>query len=178
MQLSKSTLKPQSKSALETVFGKIEAVFSGVETFVVVLGLGLMCAILFIQVFSRYLLNSPLVWSEELARYIFLWVSFFGLSYGIRKNTHIRMELIFNLFPPMGRRILQIILNLIMLFLMLYLIPPAVSFVYKMSSILAVATKVSMGLVYAALPIGFSMAAIRLLINTIRLLTIRKGGEI
>jgi TRAP-type transport system small permease protein len=44
------------------------------------------------QVFSRYVLNRPLVWVEELATYSFIWATFIGASLGLKRLRHVRIE--------------------------------------------------------------------------------------
>ena len=53
-----------------------------------------------LQVFMRYVLNMPLIWSEEFARYLFVWVAFIGAGYGVRRGIHISMEYFFNKMSP------------------------------------------------------------------------------
>jgi len=52
-------------------------------------GLGFSMSILVaVQVFCRYVLNSSLFWSEELARYMLVWISFFGATVAYYRNLH------------------------------------------------------------------------------------------
>ena len=51
------------------------------------------------QVFLRYVANSPLFWSEELTRYLIVWLTFLGASLGIRHRGHIAIELIYRYLP-------------------------------------------------------------------------------
>ena len=44
----------------------------------------------------RYFFGNAIKWSEELARYIFLWQIWLGASYGVKKSKHIRIDIIFN----------------------------------------------------------------------------------
>jgi TRAP-type C4-dicarboxylate transport system permease small subunit len=46
----------------------------------------IMALVLALQIFMRYVMNMPLIWSEELARYIFVWATFIGAGYGVRKK--------------------------------------------------------------------------------------------
>ena len=52
-----------------------------------------------LHVFFRYVMRAPLTWSEEATRYMFIWFVFIGISYGIRNNTHIRVNIIEVLCP-------------------------------------------------------------------------------
>lgn len=53
----------------------------------------------FIQVLFRYGLDSSLSWSEELARYLFVWIIFIGTSVAARRKQHIFIEIVVALFP-------------------------------------------------------------------------------
>jgi TRAP-type C4-dicarboxylate transport system permease small subunit len=56
--------------------------------------------IVFLQFFTRYVLNDSLSWTEEIARYGLMWVTFIGGAIVTRRNTHIAVELLSNVLPP------------------------------------------------------------------------------
>ena len=56
--------------------------------------------IVFLQFFTRYVLNDSLAWTEEVARYALMWLVFIGGAVVTRKNSHIAVELLSNLMPP------------------------------------------------------------------------------
>jgi TRAP-type C4-dicarboxylate transport system permease small subunit len=56
--------------------------------------------IVFLQFFTRYVLNDSLAWTEEIARYGLMWVVFIGGIMVTRRSTHIAVELISNLMKP------------------------------------------------------------------------------
>ena len=71
-----------------------------IENAVIVTGFLIMFFVLLAQVIMRYVFNSPLTWSEETARFIFVYVSFVGISFAYRQKAHIRMEAVVKLLPP------------------------------------------------------------------------------
>src|SRR4029079_15015264 len=56
--------------------------------------------IVFLQFFTRYVLNDSLSWTEEIARYGLMWVVFIGGAMVRRRNTHIAVELLSNVMKP------------------------------------------------------------------------------
>ena len=48
--------------------------------------------LVFSQVVMRYVFQSSLYWSEELARYLFVWQTWLGASLAVREASHIRIE--------------------------------------------------------------------------------------
>jgi TRAP-type C4-dicarboxylate transport system permease small subunit len=56
--------------------------------------------IVFLQFFTRYVLNDSLSWTEEIARYGLMWLTFIGGAVVTRKNTQIAVELLSNVMKP------------------------------------------------------------------------------
>src|SRR5438132_12031874 len=52
--------------------------------------------IVFLQFFTRYVLNDSLAWTEEIARYALMWIVFIGGAMVTRRNSHIAVELLSN----------------------------------------------------------------------------------
>jgi TRAP-type C4-dicarboxylate transport system permease small subunit len=56
--------------------------------------------IVFLQFFTRYIMNDSLSWTEEIARYGLMWLAFIGGAVVTRKKSHIAVELLSNLMAP------------------------------------------------------------------------------
>lgn len=52
----------------------------------------LMSIVLGLQIVARYVFNNSLSWSEELVRYLFIWSTFLGIPYSIKKGISIRVD--------------------------------------------------------------------------------------
>ena len=69
------------------------------EKMLCVVFLALMSIIIVLQVFFRYVLNNSLSWSEELARYLFIWMIYVGISYGVKLDKHICVDAVYTFMP-------------------------------------------------------------------------------
>ncbi len=65
----------------------------------------ILCADVFLGVFSRYVLHSTFTWYDEIARLLFVWIVFLGAAVGVRRSGHFRLQLLIERFPPGLRRI-------------------------------------------------------------------------
>lgn len=78
------------------------------------LGLGiLMIGVVAAQVFFRYVLNHSLFWSEELARYILVWLTFLGATVAYRRGVHPRIDLFTSRLGSRGARAMRISAHLV-----------------------------------------------------------------
>ena len=148
---------------------KVDKCLSMIENAVIILGLSAMFLILLAQVIMRYVFSRPLTWSEEAARFIFVYVSFIGISYAYRHKGHIRMEVVVNLFPQAVRRGLEVLINLGTIALFCYMIPFSFRFIGIQAGVKATATHIPMSIVYTALPLGMALSCVRLLISSLRI---------
>jgi TRAP-type C4-dicarboxylate transport system permease small subunit len=71
---------------------KIGNIFDTIEKNALIIALAIMVIVIFTNVVMRYIFNSSLSWSEEFARYLFVWFSWIGVSAGVKDNEHLRVE--------------------------------------------------------------------------------------
>jgi TRAP-type C4-dicarboxylate transport system permease small subunit len=74
-----------------------------------------MVIIVVAQVFARYVLNSSLFWSEELARYCLVWISFLGASVVYHDKAHPGVNFLASIVSPALERIMTITVHLVSL---------------------------------------------------------------
>ena len=75
--------------------------------------LAVIFVIMVLQVTCRYVLGSPLVWSEELARYLYIWVCFLGAPVALRRGNHIAITLFVDLLPRKLARAISVFWHLV-----------------------------------------------------------------
>ena len=78
--------------------------FRGIE-FLLVACLALMAAMVFGNVVLRYVFNSGITVSEELSRFLFIWLTFLGAITGVREGTHLGMDTMLKALPRLGRSV-------------------------------------------------------------------------
>ena len=86
-----------------------------VEESLLVLMFVAMVSIIFFQVIMRYVFNNSLSWSEELGKFLFVWLSWIGISIGHRRREHIKITLLVDRLSPTAKRITEIISELILI---------------------------------------------------------------
>jgi TRAP-type C4-dicarboxylate transport system permease small subunit len=75
-------------------------------------GIGLsMTVIVAIQVFSRYVLNHSLFWSEELARYLLVWLTFLGASVAYRRKAHPGIDVVIVRASPSVQKLFRLVVH-------------------------------------------------------------------
>ena len=80
--------------------------------------------VVFLQVFYRYALQSPLPWSEELAMFLFQWTGFVGAGVAVRRQTHYTLDLVTKRLSPRKRNVTHILGSLMIFitaFIMFYI---------------------------------------------------------
>lgn len=124
--------------------------------------------VVFLQVIYRYVLIQPLYWSEELARYIFIWLSILGAVLGVQKRGHFGLDFFYRMLPERGRGFLHLLINLLMGGISLVILIQGVKLVQATALQKSPAMEISMGWAYACLPVGAGLMAIHLLVILIK----------
>jgi tripartite ATP-independent transporter DctM subunit len=123
-------------------------------------------AILLAGVVSRYVLHHPLVWSDELASILFLWLSMLGAVIALRRGEHMRMTGLIGYVSPGVRAFLDVIATMAPLALLTLMLHPAFDYASEEAIIVTPALEISNAWRAAAIPVGMTLmtisAAIRL----------------
>ena len=138
-------------------------IWDHLEEFFIIPLMFAMSIIIFVQVVMRYAFDNSLTWSEELARYMFVWLVYFAVSYTARREKHIRIDAAINLYPKKLRPHIEIFSEVIVLAFSVFIAVTGVTVFHKIawSGQLSPAIGLPMQFVYAAPLVGFVLTSIR-----------------
>ncbi|MGC2086426.1 MAG: TRAP transporter large permease subunit [Bradyrhizobium sp.] len=115
--------------------------------------------ILFAGVIARYVLHQPLIWSDELASMLFLWLAMLGAAVAFRRAEHMRMTAVIGSAPPAVRFYLDAVATCAALAFLILIVQPSYEYAYEESFITTPALQISNTWRAAALPIGICLMA-------------------
>ncbi|MEF2071361.1 TRAP transporter small permease [Consotaella aegiceratis] len=128
--------------------------------------LSVMIVLITWQVFSRYALNDPSVFTEELLRFGVIWISLVGAAYVTGKNKHMSVDLVKEMLGGSAKKILHIVIQLFFVaFAVAVLIVGGMHAISIASHQVTPVLQLPMGAVYAALPTSGVLMAIYALLN-------------
>lgn len=130
-------------------------------------------ACLLLQVGSRYLFNLPLAWTEEAARYLFIWAVFIGASQAMRTREHIAIGFFVEKLPARLRQVIAVVMHVLSAAFLMVVIVKGLQIADKVADLPATATEVSMALVYLPLPLAGTVMLLRTLAEMVRV--VRRG---
>jgi len=144
---------------LEKINTLLDSVLRKAVTFV----MGAMLVIIFVQVVSRYVFHNSLTFSEELARYLFVWCVFLCIPVAQRMGGHMAVGVITERTSGMTLKVLRVGAQILTLVFMLIILKNGFTLIGRTTFQTSPALQIKMSYVYYALPIG----AAAMILNTI-----------
>ena len=106
------------------------------------------------QVFFRFVLNNSLSWTEELARYCFIWMHLIGSSLLIEGSGHATVTVIMDLMHGMARRVLDTVIELIIFFNGVIMLYSGTVLAYSSRTNLSTAMSIPMWIINSSVAVG------------------------
>ena len=134
-----------------------------------------MTVLVLIQVFSRYILNSPVAFTEELVRYSLIWTGFIGAAYAFSTREHMSLTLIRDKFTGKAHTALLVVIDGLILLMAIFVFTIggfklAVSASREFSALLGIPRS----LVYSIAPISGVFIVLSQIINIYEDVTVEK----
>lgn len=113
----------------------------------------------------RYVFDHSLAWSEELARYVFLWQIWLGASFAVKEHRHLRIEAIKNILSPKAQKNFELLTLVIWFGFSLFLAfkGSELTMILLQRGQVSPAMRLPMAYAYASVPVGCGLMAIRLI---------------
>lgn len=140
----------------------VSRAFDAVARWVSAILVAVMTGTLLAQVFYRFVLERPLSWSEELARYTFVWLALLGASSGLRAGLHPGMDLLIARLPARARRGFGLFATLAMGWLLWVLLDHGLDLARLNMRQFSPAMRIPMGIPYAAIPVASAIMLVHL----------------
>jgi tripartite ATP-independent transporter DctM subunit len=125
--------------------------------------------VLFAGILARYVFHKPIVWSDELASILFLWLAMLGSVIAFQRGEHMRMTAIVGMLKPRARAFLDVVAVAAALAFLLLVIHPAYEFAADEAIVTTPALEISNAWRAAALPVGI---ALMMLVALLRLASV------
>lgn len=144
-----------------------------VETYLATVALVIFTSLVVAQVIMRYIFNSPLVWSEEIARFALVWFVFLSGSYAVKYQKHVKFSVLVDIIgkrSPIVKRVIHLLVFVMWLAFLVFMCYLSFQSVVKQfhTGQVSAAAHLPIYLVYIGLPLGLLLMAFRVTQHTIR----------
>jgi len=129
--------------------------------------MAVLALVVVVAVITRYLLNFPLAWSEEVSRYSFVWLSFLGAEVCLRGEGHIGVDLLVRGLPTNVQRCLDKWGKLLMGVMLLAVLISGIKVTVVAHDQQSPALGIPMSCVYLAVPVGAALMLLELLVQAL-----------
>jgi TRAP-type transport system small permease protein len=127
----------------------------------------LLVVVVFLQVLFRFVLEQPLAWTEELSRYLLVWITFLGAGYGMSIKAHPSIEVLFEKVGPSFKKVLNVVTTILIIFFFWQIIVTSFEVIERSMVQTSPVLRIPMGLVYTVIPISSVLFVINLLFMVI-----------
>ena len=153
-----------------TIFEKANAwgnYLAKITIFVVIILAAIMVLTVLVGVFFRYVLRDSLGWTEELARYLMIWAALLSISIGIKDKEHVGIQLIIRNIPIKYARLLNFLVNIIILIFLSVLSYKGMYIAIKAIPQLSMGLGISMFWALLSIPVSGVLAIIQQIVQII-----------
>jgi TRAP-type C4-dicarboxylate transport system permease small subunit len=116
--------------------------------------LSVMALVVFLQVIFRYVLDLPLFWTEEFARYCLVWASLLGAAVAMKRGQHLAVTICMDRLPPGAHRVLSVVARLSVIVILAVIVVGGIQLVLLTRAQISPALRVPMSIPYLAVPVG------------------------
>lgn len=133
---------------------KISEKLSKIINIILFLLITVLVGVTFLQVLGRFVFKIPIVWTEELARICFVWLTFIGAAIAVREGTHLNLDMLISQLSGKLAFILHMLILIVTLIVSVILTFAGSNYVIRNTGKTAVTMPIPSNVVYIAAPIA------------------------
>lgn len=152
-----SSFSPGPRGGLQILVDSLEAASrfcNRVSRFILIVAGIVMAVVVFLQVVFRFFIKIPFPWSEELSRYLMIWVGMMGASVALYEGRHIGVDLLMGRLRGWARQVLMTAAILAVIWFLWLVVREGAGLALQNYSQLSPAMMIPMLLPYGAIPVG------------------------
>lgn len=130
--------------------------------------LGLMILDVGVGAFGRYLVDLPVTWTEELARYLMIWAALLAVSCGVARREHVAVTALLDKLPKKARRYLGVAIDALAFAFFAFLCYFGIGMTEQGATQYATIFEMTMTLPFAAVPVSSALVCLQLVLTGIR----------
>lgn len=158
----------KSKTFFEKL-STLSAFLAKITIFTVITLAAIMVLTVLIGVFFRYVLRNSLGWTEELARYLMIWMALLSISIGIKDKEHVGIQLLVRNIPIKYAKVVNLMVNGVVLFFLIILSYRGLTVALRGSSQLSLGLGISMLWPLLSIPVAGIFAIMQQIIQIINI---------
>lgn len=127
-----------------------------------IVDLSLIIFLMIMQVVNRYVLKNPFSWTEELARYLYVWGTIIGAGMALRRFEMVGVTFVVDLFKPRLRKLFRVVAVLVVTVLFYYFARYGYALLYTalIGRTLSPALQMPMAVIYSVFPVGGALIVV------------------
>lgn len=126
-----------------------------------------MVIVVFLQVIFRFVLDQPLAWTEELSRYLLVWITFLGAGYAMSVKAHPSVELLYEKANSYVKKFMMVLSTAVTVFFFWQITTNSLEFIGRSMMQTSPALQIPMGYIYFVIPIASLLFILNLLYVTV-----------
>jgi TRAP-type C4-dicarboxylate transport system permease small subunit len=150
-------------------FNNFSASLTKITIFIVIALAAIMVLTVLVGVFFRYVIRNSLGWTEELARYLMIWMALLSVSIGIKDKEHVGLQLLIRSIPIKYAKVVNLMVNGVVLFFLIILSYRGLTVAFRGSSQLSLGLGISMLWPLLSIPVAGLLAIIQQIIQIINI---------
>ena len=124
----------------------------------------------FSQVIARYIFEAPLSWSEELARFILIWLSMLSAAYAFKTKSHFALTILVTKLPEKQQKVTSFCIHVTVAIFFIIICYYSVIFVHSVNGHVAPALQISMQIPYSSIVVASGLISIFSLISAVKII--------